>query len=221
MTNAPIVIAIDGTAASGKGTLARKLAEKLDFAYLDTGKLYRYIGYALVIADENPEDERCAVAAANDLKDNLKPEELQNPALTSDEAGQAASKVAAIPAVRAVLLNYQKTFANSPPNNKKGAILDGRDIGTIVCPDANLKFYVDAAIEIRADRRHKELQSKDISVTYDAVLADMRERDKRDSERETSPMKPADDAIILDTSEMGINDVLEKAESLIKDKLSI
>lgn len=214
------VIAIDGTAASGKGTLARKIAQDLGYACLDTGKLYRFVGYAVLTAGENPSNEMAAIDAANALKQNLNPDSLQSPALETDEAGQAASQVAVIPGVRTALLNYQKDFAKNPPNGAKGAILDGRDIGTVICPDADVKLYVDAATEVRAERRHKELQSKGISVTYDAVLADMRERDQRDASRTAAPMKPADDAIVLDTSTMTAAEVLEKALSLIKDRLS-
>ncbi len=214
------VIAIDGTAASGKGTLARKLAQALGFAYLDSGKLYRYVGYSMVLQGQNPENEELAIAMAAQLKDRLNPENLQDPALSNDEAGKAASQVGPHQKVRDLLLDYQRDFAANPPNNAKGAVLDGRDIGTVVCPNADLKLYIDANVEIRAKRRHKELQSNGISVTYDAVLADMQERDRRDASRATAPMKPADDAIMLDTSDMGIDEVLEKALSLAGEALS-
>ncbi len=214
------VIAIDGTAASGKGTLAKKLAAALNFAYLDTGKLYRYVGMSVLQKGGDPANEDAAIAMAQALQGSLDPQALQDPALQTDEAGQAASKVAAIPAVRSALLEYQRTFAKAPPNGFEGAILDGRDIGTIVCPDACLKLYIDAKTRIRAERRHKELQSKGFSVKYDAVLADMQERDARDAGRETAPMKPADDAILLDTSNMGIDEVLDKALALAREKLA-
>lgn len=213
------VIAIDGTAASGKGTLARALAGKLGFAYLDTGKLYRYVGMAVIAAGAEPADEMAATEAANAVKNKLDPEELQNDCLASDVAGQAASKVGAFPAVRAALFDYQKNFAANPPDGVKGAVLDGRDIGTVICPDADLKLYITAETSIRAERRHKELQSRGNSATYDAVLADMRDRDARDAAREAAPMKPADDAIIIDTSDMGIDDVLQTALHHARQKL--
>lgn len=217
----PIVIAIDGTAASGKGTLARKLARILGFDYLDTGKLYRYIGWRILEEGGNPANIEQATFIAEKLKDYLKPVELSNPVLHSDEAGQAASKVAAVPAVREALLAYQKEFAAHPPSGAAGTILDGRDIGTVVCPQADVKLYIDARDEIRAQRRTKELQSAGIPVKYEAVLADMRERDGRDAGRETAPMKAADDATILDTSDMDIDDVLAKALSVIENKTGL
>lgn len=215
------VIAVDGTAASGKGTLAKRLAKELGFAYLDTGKLYRYVGARLIARGIEPTDEAEAIAVAQGLNATLKPEDLQNPDLGKDEIGQAASKVAAITGVRTALLDYQQNFAKNPPECASGAILDGRDIGTVICPDADLKLYIDANVEIRAQRRFKELQSKGISVTYDAVLADMLERDKRDSSRATAPMKPADDAIVLDTSTMSADDVFDKVRSAVTDRLGI
>lgn len=215
------VIAVDGTAASGKGTLAKRLAKELGFAYLDTGKLYRYVGARLLARGIDPQDEAEAIAVAQGLNTTLKPEDLQDPALGSDENGQAASKVAALTGVRTALLDYKQNFALTPPNGASGAILDGRDIGTVICPDADLKLYIDANLEIRAQRRFKELQSKGISVTYDAVLADMLERDKRDSSRATAPMKPADDAIVLDTSTMSADDVFDKVRSAVTDRLGI
>ncbi|MCB9987960.1 MAG: (d)CMP kinase [Rhodospirillales bacterium] len=216
MTSGLPIIAIDGTAASGKGTLARKLAQELGYAWLDTGKLYRYVGYRVIQDGNDPSDETAAVTKAQHLSETLKLEDLQDPALTSDEAGQAASQVGFFPAVRAALLAFQKDFAAHPPKGAKGAVLDGRDIGTVVCPDADLKLFVTADINIRAQRRFKELQSQGISVTYDAVLADMRTRDARDAGRASAPMKPADDAILLDTSDMTIDDVLGKALSYVR-----
>lgn len=213
------VIAIDGTSASGKGTLARALSEFLGFAYLDTGKLYRVVGLTLLNEGKDPGDEAAATHTACELIETLDPESLQNEVLATDEIGKAASLVSAFSPVREALFNYQKNFAANPPNNAKGAVLDGRDIGTVICPKADLKLYITANPDIRAKRRHKELQSKDISVTYDAVLADMLERDARDANREASPMKPADDAIIIDTSDMGIADVLQEARKHAREKL--
>ena len=220
-TDSKIVIAIDGTAASGKGTLARRLADHLGYAYLDTGKLYRYVGNMIITSGFDPNDESKAISIAKDLAQKLSPSELDDPKLLSDEAGQAASKVGQYKEVRSALLKYQKSFAKSPPEGAKGAILDGRDIGTVICPDAHLKLYVDASIQTRAKRRFKELQSKGISVTYDAVLADMQERDERDSQRNEAPMKPASDAIMLDTSNMSIEDVLQQVLALVADRLQV
>ena len=214
-----IIIAIDGTAASGKGTLARKVAAALNCAYLDTGKLYRYIGLSIVREGHDPADEATAVNMAQQLKDTLDPSDLDDPELTSDDAGQAASKCAQFQPVRDVLLAFQREFAANPPQGKDGAVLDGRDIGTVICPDADVKLYIDAKTTVRAQRRAKELQSKGISVTYDAVLADMLERDKRDSGRTAAPMKPADDAKILDTSDMSIDEVLEKTMQYVHETL--
>lgn len=214
-----MVIAIDGTAASGKGTLARKIAATFDYAYLDTGKLYRYIGHAIVQDGGDPADERTAIAKAQSLSEHLSPADLADPALGSDEAGQAASRCAQFQPVRDILVAFQRAFAANPPDGKDGAVLDGRDIGTVICPAAPVKIYIDAETAVRAERRMKELQSKGISVTYDAVLADMLERDKRDAGRKAAPMKPADDAKIIDTTRMGIDEVLETALHFIRETL--
>lgn len=211
------VIAIDGTAASGKGTLARKLAETLNLPHLDTGKLYRYIGLSILKTGGNPADREAAEAAAMVIVQALDPKILINPDLMSDEAGQAASKVATMTGVRKALLSYQKRFAAQPG----GAILDGRDIGTVICPDAPLKLFVDATPEIRAQRRHKELQNRGVLANYDAVLADMHERDARDRERATAPMKPADDAVIIDTTEMNAEQAFETVLKLARERLGI
>lgn len=197
-----IVIAIDGPAASGKGTLARKLAAHFGYAYLDTGALYRAVGKAVRDAGGNPEDESDAVAAALTLAKTMKPQDLQNTALRTDEAGQDASRVAKFPGVRAALLQFQKDFAANPPEGVAGVVLDGRDIGTVICPHADVKLFVTASTEVRSKRRYLELTAKGIDTTMDAVLADMKERDARDSGRDTAPLKPADDAHILDTSDM-------------------
>lgn len=220
------VIAIDGPAASGKGTLARKIAETLDFAYLDTGKLYRATAYEVLKKRKNPEDEASAFDAARRIQDEIldteKPSDiLSESALSSDEVGQAASKVAAIEIVRAVLLDLQRNFAQNPGEGHKGAVLDGRDIGTVICPDAHVKLFVTASSEIRAERRTKELQSKGLDVTYEAVLKDMRERDARDANRSNAPLKQADDAITLDTSDLTQDEVLDKALEIIRKNMPV
>ena len=215
---APHIIAIDGPAASGKGTLSRKLAAHLHYGHMDTGALYRAVGYEVFQAGGNPEDSKDATAAAQELLDKFTPDLLDNPALRTDEIGQAASKVAIQEPVRTALVQLQKNFAANPGAPYKGAVLDGRDIGTIICPDAPAKIYIVADDAIRAERRTKELQSKGLGVTYEAVLKDMRARDARDAERQSAPMKPASDAYILDTSALDAEEVFEKALKFVSAK---
>ncbi|MCC6597839.1 MAG: (d)CMP kinase [Alphaproteobacteria bacterium] len=215
------VIAIDGPAASGKGTLARALAHRLDFGYLDTGALYRLVGYSVLERGQNPADHAQAAEAAYFLRDYFTPDLLNNPDLRNDASGNAASKVATMPEVRKALLDLQQNFASNPGGAFKGAILDGRDIGTVICPEAPLKLFITAAPEIRAQRRLKELQSRGIEATYEAVLKDMLERDARDTARKTAPMKPADDAIIIDSSHISAAEMLEKALDTAMQRLGL
>lgn len=210
-----IVVAIDGPAASGKGTLARRLAKELDYAHLDTGALYRVVGKFMLDHDYDPGDGDLAAQVARNLKDTLSPEMLSDPDLRSDGVGQAASMVSVHHSVRDALLDFQRYFAHHT-TGVAGTVLDGRDIGTVVCPDADVKLYVTADIRTRADRRLKELQSRGITVKYDAVLADMQERDARDSSREAAPMKPAKDAFILDSSVLSEDAVLHEALDVIR-----
>lgn len=195
-----MIIAIDGPAAAGKGTLARRLAAHLGLAYLDTGSIYRAVGLKVLRAGGDPADPTAAEAAARALT----PDELltlqADPELRTDVGAQAASKVAAIPGVRAALLDFQRTFAATPPGGAAGAVLDGRDIGTVVCPGADAKIFVTASVEERARRRLLELRGKGIDAIESAVLRDMQERDARDAQRDVAPLKPAEDAWILDTS---------------------
>lgn len=214
------IIAIDGPAASGKGTLARRLAAHLNFAHLDTGALYRAVGYALLEAGGDPDDDNSCSAAAQSFAADFHTDMLSNPALRTDEAGQAASKVAAVAAVRQCLLDLQRQFAAHPPPPYKGAVLDGRDIGTVICPDAAAKLFITASDAVRAQRRTKELQSAGQSVTYGRVLQDMRERDARDAGRKAAPMKAADDAFILDTSTLDSDEAFEKALAFVHQKLT-
>jgi len=214
-----IVVAIDGPAAAGKGTLAKRLAAKYGLAKLDTGLLYRAVGYKVVSQGGDPEDAAVGEAAAR----SLDPAELANEALRTDEAAQAASKVSAIPGVRAALLDFQRDFAAQPPaledgSPASGAILDGRDIGTTVCPDAPVKLFISASTEVRAKRRFKELQYRGLEAIYARVLEDMIERDARDSGRSASPLAAADDACVLDTSELDANQAFEKAVEFISSK---
>lgn len=204
------VIAIDGPAASGKGTLARRLADHYGYAYLDTGSLYRAVGLKLVYSDQDPNDKPAAVAAAKRITDH----DLSNPRLRQERVGQAASIVSAIPEVRAILLDFQQQFADRP----EGAILDGRDIGTVVCPHADIKLFMNASLEARAKRRHRELQGEGIEVVYDSVLKELKERDERDSKRDAAPLKPAKDAFLIDTTNVSADEVLEKAIELIEQQ---
>lgn len=208
---ASTVIAIDGPAASGKGTLARKLAQHYDFAYLDTGSLYRAVGQAVSAAGANPADEAAALAAAKALDIDR----IDERAIRSREAGEAASIVAAMPEVRAAILHFQRDFAANPPGGKAGAVLDGRDIGTVVCPDAKAKLFVTASAEVRAHRRWLELKVSGSAVAEAQILDDIRERDQRDAERAASPMKPAADAYLLDTSNLSIEAAFGAAVAII------
>ena len=210
-----LVIAIDGPAAAGKGTLARRLADHYGLAYLDSGSLYRGTALTLLRQGTADPDEADAVAAAK----GLRPELLADPELRAEGTGALASKVAAIPAVRAALLAWQRGFAAAPPGGKRGAVLDGRDIGTVVLPDAKVKFWIVASDEARAERRHKELQAKGEAAIYARVLEDMRERDARDTARATAPMKPAEDALIIDTSMLDAEQVFQRARDYIDRKV--
>lgn len=213
------VVAIDGYAASGKGTLARNLARKLDFAWLDTGALYRAVALKVIESGGDPGDEEAATAAAHALREGLDPAALDNPILRSDSVGDGASKVATYPGVRSALLQYQKDFAAHPPETAQGAVLDGRDIGTVICPAAPVKFFVTASLETRANRRFKELQSRGLDATYEAVLEEMRTRDARDEGRAEAPLKPAPDAKTIDTTSMTEQDVLDIALSYVREKI--
>jgi cytidylate kinase len=215
-----IVVAIDGPAAAGKGTLARRLAKYLDLAYLDTGLLYRAVGWKTLKAGGDPSDTGMAVAAAKALS----AEDLSDPALRGDEAANAASKVAAIPAVRAELLEFQRKFAKGPPAGPngpvKGAVIDGRDLGTVVCPDATAKLFITASLEARVQRRLKELQERGHAAIYARVFEDMSARDARDSTRTVAPLEPAKDALMLDTSDLDPDAVFARALAFIASRTS-
>lgn len=207
------IIAIDGPAAAGKGTLARRLAAELGLDYLDTGLIYRAVGMKLAREGRDPADAALAEAAARALA----PADLSAGDLRIDAAAQAASKVAAIPGVRAALLDFQRRFASHPPGGK-GAVLDGRDIGTVVCPEAGVKLFVTASVEKRAERRLKELQEKGLEAIYATVLADMRERDERDSNRSVAPLVPAGDSVLLDTSGLDADQAFAAALEIVTSK---
>ncbi len=219
MSHSPIVIAIDGLAATGKGTIARRLAKELDFAHLDTGLLYRAVGLAVLRSGRDVDDPAAAEREAKALDPSKLMQIADDPALRGDEAGVAASKVAAVPGVRAALLKFQQDFAAQPPDGKKGAVLDGRDIGTVIAPQALVKIYVEASPEVRAHRRFLELQERGQNATEASVLADMKARDERDMTRATVPAKPADDAIRLDTSNLDAQEAFAAAVLIVKDRL--
>ena len=211
-----MIVAVDGPAASGKGTLARRLAAHLGYAHLDTGKLYRAVGLAVLAAGGNPEDAAAATRAAKALTADA----LGDPALLGDAAAAAASKVAAIPCVRAALLKFQQEFAANPPGGAPGAVLDGRDIGTVVCPGGAAKLFVTADVAVRAERRHKELIGRGETSIYARVLQDLKERDARDSNRAVAPLRAARDAKILDTSALDPDAVFAAALAFIEERRS-
>lgn len=203
-----MIIAIDGPAASGKGTLARRLAVHFGFHHLDTGLTYRAAAHALLQAGLPLDDEELAVTVA----ENIDLGALDREVLSAHEIGEAASKVAVLPKLRAALVEAQAAFAARPP----GAVLDGRDIGTVVCPDADVKLYVTASPRERARRRHAELQAKDSALSFDEILADIAKRDERDMSREDSPLKPAADAHLIDTSAMDIEAAFSQALAIVE-----
>lgn len=210
----PVVIAVDGPAAAGKGTLARRLAEHLGYAYLDTGLLYRAVGIKTMQAGHDPADAEAVAAIAH----TLSTEDLEQPDLRSDEAARAASQVAAQAPVRAALLDFQRQFASDPPGGR-GAVLDGRDIGTVVCPDAAVKLFVTASLSVRAQRRLQELRDRGAAAIHSSVLRDMKERDARDSERDLAPLRPAVDAYVIDTSDLDPDTVLAVALAGVRARL--
>jgi CMP/dCMP kinase len=209
-----MIVAIDGPAAAGKGTLARRLAAHFDFAFLDTGLLYRATALHLIETGRGAEDLAAAEAAAR----RVNAADLADPRLRGEAVAQLASAVAVIPAVRAALLQFQRDFAVHPPGGKAGAVLDGRDIGTVVCPAAAAKVYVTASQEERARRRAKELRESGVEAIYGAVLQDMQDRDARDSQRRTAPLRPADDAFVLDTTDLDADAAFAAARDYVASK---
>ena len=214
-----MIITIDGPAAAGKGTLAAKLAEKYGLAYFDTGMTYRAVGLAMTLDGRDINDAAAAEEYARKLTFPQMLELAKNPEFRSSKNGVAASVVSAYPGVRQALLQMQLDFASNPvfadgtPAN--GAVYDGRDTGTVVCPQADFKFFITASPEIRAERRFKELQAKGMETPYAEVLADMKARDERDSKRAAAPLKPAEDAVIMDNSELNIEEMVGVAAGVI------
>ena len=211
-----MIIAIDGPAASGKGTLARRLAERFGLAVLDTGGLYRATALHALESGGDPGSRNVAEAAAKAVS----PRDLVDARLREERVAEAASVVAAIPEVRAALLAFQRDFAHHPPAGFKGAVLDGRDIGTVVCPDATVKLFVTATAEARALRRFKELQESGKIAIYQRVLQDIEHRDARDRERQAAPLRRADDAVELDTTALDADAAFAKAVAVIERKLA-
>jgi cytidylate kinase len=210
-----VIIAVDGPAAAGKGTLGRRLAKLHNLAFLDTGGLYRAVALRVLDSGGDPADPATAEAAAKAVQAT----DLDSPRLREDHVSKASSVVAAVPGVRDALLAFQRDFARHPPEGFKGALLDGRDIGTVVCPNATVKLFVTASAEARAMRRFKELQAASTKIIYERVLQDIEQRDARDRERQTAPLRPADDAIELDTTALDADAAFAKAADLIAQKL--
>jgi cytidylate kinase len=213
--NKPVVIAVDGTAASGKGTLAKKLARHFNFPHLDSGALYRLTALAVLEKNGDPKNEADAIkgARAIDLS------RAGDPAIRTDVVGKAASHVAAIPAVRQALFDFQRDFLLSPPGHADGAVMDGRDIGTVIAPDAVAKLFVDAAPALRAHRRWKELQGMGIDRVEADILTEINARDAADRSRPISPLKQAPDAALLDTTDLDIDAAFAAALSLVEAKV--
>jgi len=210
-TNSALVIAVDGPAASGKGTIARSLAKHFGLPHMDTGLLYRAVALNLWRWGGDPGNEFEALRACGDL--GFDPDD---PELRSEPVSQFASAISIYPSVRTALLERQQDFARQDG----GAVLDGRDIGTVIAPEADVKLFVTASPEVRATRRLKELEARGMRVHYDEVLADIRVRDERDSTREVAPLKPAPDAILLDTSDLNAEAAVEEAVRLVEERLA-
>ncbi|NDE90533.1 MAG: (d)CMP kinase [Alphaproteobacteria bacterium] len=208
-----MIIAIDGPSASGKGTIARKLASHFNLPYLDTGLLYRWVALHLKNKNYAPDDAAAAANAAIFLRENIKEMGFDDPELRSHAISQPSSVVAAMPEVRRELVELQQQFATQPG----GAVLDGRDIGTVIAPQAKIKLFITASAEKRAERRFKELQNKGQTATYEAVLKDLQARDARDESRTTAPSKIAADAVLLDTSDLNVDEAFAAALSIVKE----
>jgi CMP/dCMP kinase len=203
-----MIIAIDGPAASGKGTLGKRLAAQYGLRHLDTGLIYRAVGKALLDAGKRPDDAAAAIVAAKALD----PSTFEEAALKAPAVGEAASVVSAIPEVRAALIAFQRDFAAQPP----GAVLDGRDIGTVICPNAEFKIFVTATAEVRAQRRAAEYRAQGRKIEDSAVLADILKRDERDTRRAIAPLKRAPDAHLLDTTNMDISTAIRAAIDIVE-----
>ncbi len=207
-----MIIAIDGPASSGKGTLARRLAAHYGVPHLDTGSLYRAVALSLLDTGADLGDSGAAEAAARALTDDI----LASPRLRNERTGEAASIVSAMPAVRAALLEYQRAFAGQAG----GAVLDGRDVGTVICPDAPVKLFVTASAGVRAARRAAELRARGEAADETVIRADIEQRDRRDAERAVAPLRPAADAHLLDTSNLDIEAAFEAAKAVVESVMA-
>ena len=218
-----MIITIDGPAAAGKGTISSYLSQKYKLAYFDTGMVYRAVGLQMVLTGTDLQNREAAANIARNLTFPQMMELSLHPDFRSDIGGQAASVVSAYPDVRSALLKMQQDFALNPVfadgSKASGVVYDGRDTGTVVCPHADLKLFVTASTEVRAMRRYKEFLQKGLSVPYEKVLQDMISRDERDSKRASAPLKPAEDAVIIDTSELNIDEVIAVIVPLVEAKL--
>ncbi len=215
-TSRPFIVAIDGPAASGKGTLGRQLAKRFGLAHLETGALYRATALLILQAGGNPADPATAAAAARRVTAQL----LSDPRLRDEAVARAASVVAANPEVRHALLDFQRNFAAHPPPPTKGAVLDGRDIGSVVCPTANVKLFVTAAPEVRARRRLDELRAAGRAVIYEDVLRELNERDMRDAGRSAAPMVAPPDATVVDTTTLDVAGAVACASAIVSRVLA-
>ena len=217
-----MIITVDGPAAAGKGTLSSKLADKYGLAYFDTGMVYRAVGLTLLKNGTDLADVAAAENAAEKLTFMRMMELSKDKDFRSGQGGQAASIVSSYGGVRLRLLDMQRNFAKNPVfadgTPAKGVIYDGRDTGTVICPNADVKLFITASSEVRAKRRYDEFIAKGMEADYEKVLADVKSRDERDANRKDAPMKPADDAVIIDTSDMGIQEVYDKAVEIIEAK---
>lgn len=213
------VIAIDGPSASGKGTLARRLADFFGYAYLDTGLLYRMVGFLVAEAGVAVADAEAVAKIARGLNAAKIGLLAGHEGLRNEAAAERASVVATYAGVRSALLKFQQNFAAEPPEGFAGAVLDGRDIGTVIVPDAKVKIYVTATAEARAERRYKELRQRDENVTYAQVLAELQQRDVRDANRSVVPAKPADDAVQLETSMLTADEAFAAALAIVREKM--
>ncbi len=209
-----MIIAVDGPTAAGKGTLAKRLAAHYGLALLDTGKLYRAVGLKTLQAGAAPEDAEAATRAAR----SLTAADLDLPGLRAEAVSRAASVVAVNAGVRAALVDFQRQFAHMPPGGAQGAVLDGRDIGTVICPDADVKIFLTASQDARAERRWRQLQNSGATTIKARVLADLQERDERDSARSLAPLKAASDAFLLDTTAMDADQAFAAAVAYIELK---